>query len=229
MKPPPAPSPQTTVTGEDPGTSKKVRDPLGPTSTGGFGARTSKKPPKTLWQGFDVGSVNDPGQRVPSSTGDHGDTSDSQTLSRSPSPASETRSDARELPESDDPTEDAAPAAGDIIPPLKESTAAKEWERQKAVEGASDQSIDKIMGMIGLEAVKENVLAIKAKIETSKRQGVSLKKDRFNCSFLGNPGMSHHCTLRMSQPFTRHGQNNHRPPVLEILDGFRRHTGKWLG
>ncbi|KAG5728812.1 NFX1-type zinc finger-containing protein 1 [Termitomyces sp. T112] len=44
------------------------------------------------------------------------------------------------------------------------------------------------MAMTGLERVKEQVLTIKAVIETRKRQGASFKRERFNSVLLGNPG-----------------------------------------
>ncbi|KAG6919536.1 hypothetical protein DXG01_005126 [Tephrocybe rancida] len=63
-----------------------------------------------------------------------------------------------------------------------------DWRRQKEVEGAVSPEIDQIMAMTGLEAIKEQVLSIKALIETKKRQGTSLKRERFNVVLLGNPG-----------------------------------------
>ncbi|KAJ6619752.1 P-loop containing nucleoside triphosphate hydrolase protein [Mycena sp. CBHHK59/15] len=63
-----------------------------------------------------------------------------------------------------------------------------EWQHQKDVEGVSNEAIDAIMEMIGLEEVKSQVLKIKAKIDTSIRQNASLKEERFNITFLGNPG-----------------------------------------
>lgn len=56
------------------------------------------------------------------------------------------------------------------------------------MEGAHNEAIDAIMEMTGLEAVKEQVLKIKVKIDTTKRQGTSLKDERFNIVLLGNPG-----------------------------------------
>ncbi|KAJ7104159.1 P-loop containing nucleoside triphosphate hydrolase protein [Mycena belliarum] len=63
-----------------------------------------------------------------------------------------------------------------------------EWQRQKDFEGADNDAIDAIMEMIGLEEVKCQVLGIKAKIDTTARQNASLKDERFNVTFLGNPG-----------------------------------------
>ncbi|KZV71056.1 P-loop containing nucleoside triphosphate hydrolase protein [Peniophora sp. CONT] len=68
------------------------------------------------------------------------------------------------------------------------SLSEQEWQRQKDVEGADNPSIDAIMDMTGLEDVKSQVLRIKAKIDTSQRQGTSTKGERFNVVFLGNPG-----------------------------------------
>ncbi|KAI6121085.1 P-loop containing nucleoside triphosphate hydrolase protein [Pisolithus sp. B1] len=76
-----------------------------------------------------------------------------------------------------------------IVPrPKLESAARDKWEYQKRVEGVQNDAIDKIMDMTGLEGVKEQVLRIKAKIDTTKRQGVALDKERFNLVLLGNPG-----------------------------------------
>lgn len=63
-----------------------------------------------------------------------------------------------------------------------------EWQRQKDQENAHNPAIDKIMEMIGLEAVKAQVLRIKAKVETSIRQATDLRKERLGLVLLGNPG-----------------------------------------
>ncbi|KAF7355553.1 hypothetical protein MSAN_01472400 [Mycena sanguinolenta] len=68
------------------------------------------------------------------------------------------------------------------------SPARDEWQRQKDFEGADNKAVDAIMEMIGLEEVKRQVLDLKAKIDTATRQNVSLKDERFNITFLGNPG-----------------------------------------
>lgn len=69
-----------------------------------------------------------------------------------------------------------------------ESPSKTEWQRQKDQENAHNPAIDKIMEMIGLEDVKAQVLRIKAKVETSIRQGTDLKKERLGLVLLGNPG-----------------------------------------
>lgn len=69
-----------------------------------------------------------------------------------------------------------------------QSSSKKEWQRQKDQENAHNPAIDKIMEMIGLEEVKAQVLKIKAKVDTSVRQGIDLKKERLGLVLLGNPG-----------------------------------------
>lgn len=70
-------------------------------------------------------------------------------------------------------------------PPSKSEV---EWERHKNTSGESDETIDRIMAMIGLEHVKDQVLVIKAGIDTKKRQNASFKQERFNIVLQGNPG-----------------------------------------
>ncbi|KAH0582673.1 hypothetical protein H2248_010593 [Termitomyces sp. 'cryptogamus'] len=80
------------------------------------------------------------------------------------------------------------PPVGSGLKSIPPSLSELEWQRQKDVEGASGPEIDSIMAMTGLERVKEQVLTIKAVIETRKRQGASFKRERFNSVLLGNPG-----------------------------------------
>ena len=63
-----------------------------------------------------------------------------------------------------------------------------EWERQKRVDGVSNEAIDSLMGLTGLEDIKSKILSIKAKIETAGRQGSDMKKERLGMLMLGNPG-----------------------------------------
>ncbi|KAJ7707709.1 P-loop containing nucleoside triphosphate hydrolase protein [Mycena rosella] len=69
-----------------------------------------------------------------------------------------------------------------------QSPSQEEWERQKRVEGASIDTIDSIMSMIGLEDVKSQVLKIKARIDVIKRQNTTVSDERFNIVLQGNPG-----------------------------------------
>lgn len=80
------------------------------------------------------------------------------------------------------------PSDDDTAPPLPPSKSELEWQRQKDFEGADNASIDAIMEMTGLEKVKEQVLQIKAKVDTARRQGTSIKDERFNVVLQGNPG-----------------------------------------
>jgi hypothetical protein len=68
------------------------------------------------------------------------------------------------------------------------SPAEEDWQYQKDIEGATNEHIDALMQMIGLENIKQKVLNIKTKIETVLRQGASLETERFGAVFLGNPG-----------------------------------------
>lgn len=73
-------------------------------------------------------------------------------------------------------------------PTPAKSASELEWERQKNIDGASNQAIDDLMALTGLEEVKEKFLDIKAKIETVARQGIDMKKERMGMVMLGNPG-----------------------------------------
>lgn len=73
-------------------------------------------------------------------------------------------------------------------PAIPSSNARIEWEHEKAQEGSRNSELDELMSMIGLESVKEAFLEIKAKVDLAVRQGITLEKERFGVSFLGNPG-----------------------------------------
>ncbi|GJE92068.1 stage V sporulation protein K domain-containing protein [Phanerochaete sordida] len=81
-----------------------------------------------------------------------------------------------------------APIVDDTTSPLPASQAEQEWRRQKEAEGADNSVIDAIMQMTGLEQVKVRTLSFKAKIETLKRQRVSISDELFNIVLRGNPG-----------------------------------------
>ncbi|KAJ3994672.1 P-loop containing nucleoside triphosphate hydrolase protein [Lentinula boryana] len=63
-----------------------------------------------------------------------------------------------------------------------------QWQYKKSVEGASNQDVEAIMKMTGLEEVKSEVLKILDNIEVKQRQGVRYDDERYNVAFLGNPG-----------------------------------------
>ncbi|KAK4163750.1 putative AAA family ATPase [Cladorrhinum sp. PSN259] len=76
-----------------------------------------------------------------------------------------------------------------------------EWDFLKKSEGASSKPLDDLMGMIGLEEVKQAFISIKSKVDTSLRQGVSLAQERFSCSMLGNPGTGKTTVARIYAEF----------------------------
>ena len=63
-----------------------------------------------------------------------------------------------------------------------------DWDRQKRLENASNDAIDTLIEMTGLEEVKQQVLKIKARIDTALRQGINPKGERYGIVLLGNPG-----------------------------------------
>jgi DNA repair exonuclease SbcCD ATPase subunit len=91
-----------------------------------------------------------------------------------------------------------------------ESHSKTEWQRQKDQENAHNPAIDKIMEMIGLEDVKAQVLRIKAKVETSIRQGTDLRKERLGLVLLGNPGTG----IFFIQSFKYHRSNHAKAKQL---------------
>ena len=66
----------------------------------------------------------------------------------------------------------------------------QEWDRQKRVEGASNDAIDALVVLTGLEDVKAKILTIKPKIETVRRQGTDMESERLSLALPGNLGIS---------------------------------------
>lgn len=69
-----------------------------------------------------------------------------------------------------------------------QATAEHDWMCMKRDGLSKSAEIDALMRMVGLQTVKRSFLDIKTMVDTSVRQEVSLKDDRFGCSLLGNPG-----------------------------------------
>ncbi|PTB51882.1 hypothetical protein M431DRAFT_498162 [Trichoderma harzianum CBS 226.95] len=65
---------------------------------------------------------------------------------------------------------------------------AQEWEDMKRDDGAHNDALDDLMGLIGLESVKREFLSVKTNVDIKIRQGVALSDTRLSCSLLGNPG-----------------------------------------
>lgn len=74
---------------------------------------------------------------------------------------------------------------GDWYP---DSDAKDDWEHRKSHYGEENEFLDELMGMIGLEEVKEQFMSIKDRIDLAVRQDIDLKNERLSVSLLGNPG-----------------------------------------
>ncbi|KAH7122786.1 P-loop containing nucleoside triphosphate hydrolase protein [Dendryphion nanum] len=82
-----------------------------------------------------------------------------------------------------------------------QSNARDDWNYQKNLEGQDNEALDALVGMIGLESVKQKFLDIKAKVDAMLRQGVSLKDERFGAALLGNPGTGKTTVARLYAKF----------------------------
>jgi 3-oxoacyl-(acyl-carrier-protein) synthase len=89
-------------------------------------------------------------------------------------------------------------------------SAQEEWERLKREEHANSWAIEQLMHMIGLEGVKKEFLSIKATVDTAVHQGVSLQRERFGMTLLGNPGTSKQF---ISRSFTATDQDLQAKPL----------------
>lgn len=121
------------------------------------------------------------------------------------------------FPSTDSPTTSASNNDNLDIP----EGAQQEWEHLKQFEGATSEPLDELMGMIGLEDVKLSFLSIKERVDTALRQDISLQKERFSCSMLGNPGTGKTTVARLYARFLT---------SIGIIPGscFREETGAGL-
>lgn len=111
----------------------------------------------------------------------------SPTVFHSPEPAAPQPSEESEPV----PTPEASPPEPEDKsepPPLAPSLAGQRWQRQKDADGKSNEHLDAIMEMTGLEHVKQQILRIKDKIDIGELQGTSVEDECFNIVLQGNPG-----------------------------------------
>ncbi|KAI1758774.1 P-loop containing nucleoside triphosphate hydrolase protein [Hypoxylon sp. FL1150] len=109
-------------------------------------------------------------------------------------------------PEPDDNPEPEPESEPEIVPepiPVSAtpSSAEADWQHQKEYENASNESLDSLFKMIGLESVKKEFLNIKARIDTALRQGADIKDERFGAALLGNPGTGKTTVARLYAKF----------------------------
>ncbi|KAG9229292.1 putative AAA family ATPase [Amylocarpus encephaloides] len=81
------------------------------------------------------------------------------------------------------------------------SSAKKQWEHFKRYDSASNEALDDLMSMIGLEDVKDKFLAILLEVDTAVRQGLDMSNKRFGASLLGNPGTGKTTVARLYAKF----------------------------
>ncbi|KAK7703636.1 hypothetical protein SLS64_008949 [Diaporthe eres] len=124
------------------------------------------------------------------------------------------------FPGADPPTPPTDAESPDSLQDLPDG-AAQEWQYLKQLEGAKNECLDELMGMIGLEEVKSEFLAVKSTVDTAIRQDVSLGKERFGCSMLGNPGTGKTTVARIYAQFLT---------SLGVIPGscFKEETGAGL-
>ncbi|KAI9755731.1 MAG: hypothetical protein M4579_004161 [Chaenotheca gracillima] len=132
----------------------------------------------------------------------------SEELSTNKSPSTEDIESASQVSPPPSPPHTHEKPQPEETPP--QSASAEDWRRQKEIENASNEALDSLMELTGLEAVKSQMLAIKSKIDTSARQNTDVKGERFNAAFVGNPGTGKTTVARLYAKFLT---------LVEILPG----------
>lgn len=94
------------------------------------------------------------------------------------------------------------------------SQAQQEWEWMKEHGEPSNEALNKLMDLIGLETVKEEFLAVKSNIDTKIRQELSLSEERLSCSLLGNPGTGKMCPEYMADDIGANSEFQEKQQLL---------------
>jgi Cdc6-like AAA superfamily ATPase len=92
-------------------------------------------------------------------------------------------------------------SASPPVTPAGASPSRDQWEDDKKFNGATNEHLDALMDMIGLEEVKKQFLAIKSRVEVVIRQSTDLKDERFGAALLGNPGTGKTTVARLYAKF----------------------------
>ena len=105
-------------------------------------------------------------------------------------------------------------------------TAEEEWTYLKKNEGEVSVPLDELMRMIGLQSVKAQFLSTKNRVDTTIRQDISLAKERFSCSLLGNPVGTPdiYPGTKANQEITGHRKNHCGSYLRPVSDIRRRYS-----